>query len=342
MIYAWHTIFCGAYFYFGSVHGGDAFEYYDASITSNHEFSFGTVFVIIFTKLFSVGLNLSVFNIFLIFNIFGVIGLIAFNGSLNILTINKSRKIQIFSSIIIFLPSISFWSSAIGKDGLAFMATCLSLWAMTNIRRRYFMVVFSVVTMLLVRPHIAAILVTSIFIAASFDRKIPPAQRFSIGFLAFCCAATMIPLALTYSGVTDDDNQVGDISEYINKKQEANQEGDGAIDISSMNPPMQLFSYIFRPLPFEAHSLTSFAASIDNLLLLLLFLLGGQTFFKNKGEKLVKQPVSYLAILFFSIISLAILASTTANSGIAVRQKWMFLPMIIFLIFSIIEKPRIK
>jgi hypothetical protein len=35
-----------------------------------------------------------------------------------------------------------------------------------------------------------------------------------------------------------------------------------------------------------------------------------------------------------------ILAMTTANMGIALRQKWMFAPMLIFLLISVIGRRR--
>jgi len=35
-----------------------------------------------------------------------------------------------------------------------------------------------------------------------------------------------------------------------------------------------------------------------------------------------------------------VLAMTTANLGIAIRQKWMFAPMLIFLLISLVGKNR--
>ena len=38
-------------------------------------------------------------------------------------------------------------------------------------------------------------------------------------------------------------------------------------------------------------------------------------------------------MLIFAITTLLVLAVTTANSGIAVRQKWMFMPMLLYFFF---------
>ena len=340
IIYLWHTVFCVAYFFYSAAYGGDSTFYYEESLESTYDFSLGTSFVVGLTRIFSAGLNFSIFSIFLIFNIFGVIGLIAFDGSLKKIISLKEKPVRIFSTIIIFLPSLSFWSSAIGKDGIAFMAAGLALWAALNIRFQYMALSFSVILMFLVRPHIAAILVMSIFISVLTRKKMRISQRFVFGGLAVLCAAVIVPLALTYAGVTGDNSQGGDVSSYVDERQSYNQEGGGAIDITSLNPPMQLIAYIFRPLPFEAHSIAAFASSIDNSILFLLFLIGIFSIFKHRKRLVHRLPDGYELILSFASISWVVLALTTANSGIAVRQKWMFLPMLILLVFSVIGKPR--
>ena len=38
-------------------------------------------------------------------------------------------------------------------------------------------------------------------------------------------------------------------------------------------------------------------------------------------------------MLIFAITTLLILSVTTANTGIAVRQKWMFMPMLLYFCF---------
>src|SRR3546814_16950478 len=82
------------------------------------------------------GLNLSFLVACLLFNIFGAIGLIAFDTCLQEVTANKSKLLRRFATLIVLLPSISFWSSALGKDSLAFMAAALTLYATLNMSRR--------------------------------------------------------------------------------------------------------------------------------------------------------------------------------------------------------------
>ena len=222
------------------------------------------------------------------------------------------------------------------------MATGLALWAALNIRSRYVLMTFSVISMLLVRPHMAAIMMLSILISISLDHTIYFKQRFIFGMVALCCTAIMVPLALNYSGVIGEDGAGSDIVEYVDSRQSYNQEGGGAIDISSLNLPMQLFTYVFRPLPFEAHGAASLIASFDNVFLLIIFIYGIFEIINKIRKKSQILLNGHVMLWLFSIISWFVLALTTANSGIAVRQKWMFFPIIIFLVFSMINRSKRK
>jgi hypothetical protein len=106
-------------------------------------------------------------------------------------------------------------------------------------------------------------------------------------------------------------------------------EGGGGIDISNMSPPMQVFTYLFRPLPYEAHSVSAFIASIDNFIVLLLFLYAIR-FVRIKSD----TPANHAFLWLYVIGATLILAMTTANLGISVRQKWMAMPMLLYLLFA--------
>ncbi len=98
--------------------------------------------------------------------------------------------------------------------------------------------------------------------------------------------------------------------------------------------PMKIFTYLFRPLIFEVNSIFSLAAAIDNLIILYLMISGGKILIK-KNINVVGENRLFMWV--YSILVLLILASTTANLGIALRQKWMFMPMLIFLFISAIN-----
>lgn len=292
------------------------------------------------TTLLVQGLGLSFLGCFLVFNIFGAIGLIVFDSILRQATKESTLRTKRLASLIIFLPSVSFWSSAIGKDSISFMATCLALWAAISFKRHTILFAFSVLVMVFVRPHIGGIMMVAFALALAFifDKHASIFQRLSIGGIAIIATGIAIPFALQYVGL-DNVRNTDDIQTYIEGRQGYNMEGGGGVDIRSMSLPMQMFTYLFRPLPFEANSVFALAASIDNIILLYLFIIGSRALLK-KAKPSLQANRAFLWI--YAFMTLIILSMTTANLGIAMRQKWMFAPMFIFLLISVIGSHSMK
>ncbi|HEY9279259.1 MAG TPA: hypothetical protein VIP51_04220 [Eoetvoesiella sp.] len=335
LIYGWHTIFCFIFARYVVANGGDARGYYMAGERGDAVFSLGTHAVNYLTTIFVQVFQLSFLGTSLVFNIFGVIGLLAFDAALRLVTAEKPRTIRWFATLIVFLPSISFWSSAIGKDSLAFMATGLALWAALNLRHRIPVLLIAVAVMLMVRPHMAGIMIMALALSFIFQRKVPLRQRLLLGTFALAAAAIMVPFGLQYAGVGDENTE--DLSSYIEERQQQNQAGGTSIDLASMSPPMQLYTYLFRPLPIEASGIFGLAASMDNMILLFLFIAGGWRLLKGRKQVLIGNR-SFL--WFYSLVAWTVLALTTANLGISMRQKWMVAPILIFLLISVLGKRR--
>lgn len=190
--------------------------------------------------------------------------------------------------------------------------------------------------MLLVRPHISVLILISLAVVVFYSHnRISGFKKILLLFAVVIGVIFSVPFAFEYSGL------VGDISfqsvnDYFEARQGYNQEGGGGIDISQMSLPAQLFTYVFRPLPFEAQGFAALAASFDNILLVILFIYTLFCFFSRiKNPNLDLSSKSFMVI--YSTITWIILAMTTANLGISLRQKWMFLPMLLYIAVSVIS-----
>jgi hypothetical protein len=216
------------------------------------------------------------------------------------------------------------------------MATGLALWSAIDFKHRSLVFMFSICAMFLVRPHIAGVMVIaiSIYYVVSLDQSFMR-RLFYISIMT-SIAIFMVPFAINYTGLSQV--SIYEVSQFIEARQSYNQDGGGGIDISSMSLPVQLFTYAFRPLPFEVSSLTQLAASLDNLLLLVLSM--SALWGVLNGRRLSQVP-GWIFMLSFTLGCWLILAVTTANLGIAVRQKWMFMPMLIVLLISVSGRSRI-
>lgn len=149
--------------------------------------------------------------------------------------------------------------------------------------------------------------------------------------------AIAVPFSLQYAGLGESGQEV-DFQDYVEKRQGYNQDGGGGIDISAMSPPMQLFTYVFRPLPFEAHSGAALAASFENIVLFMVFALGVFGFFNYRKNSIIDPRENRIFMWIYCLSAWVILGVTTANLGISVRQKWMFVPMLVFLLISMMAK----
>jgi len=337
-LYFWHLIFCLFYFIFIINNGGDAVNYFKWAVNYEREFNLGTGFVVGFTGFFANFLYFSFFDLFLLYNFFGYLGILFFAASINQAIQGKVLKYRLLGAFLVLLPSVSFWTSAIGKDSIAFMAVGMALWSSLNLKNRKKLLILSIFIMLLVRPHIAFVLLISFIFSLIFNKNINFYTRIFLGLITSSASVIIFPLIINYVGLQDA-NDVSDVSAYIDQRQSYNADGGSSVDISSMSLPMQMLTYMYRPLPFEAHSIFALLASFDNLLLILLSLIGLFYIFR-KNKPSVNSNRLFLWLYFY--ISLIMLATTTANLGIAMRQKWMILPFLIFLLLSVIGNNELK
>src|SRR4051812_9219768 len=136
LLYLWHTALS---FYFSNYvlqNGGDAFPYYQKAKFDVAEPGIGTDFLTWGTSLPGI-LGLSYWAISLLFNVVGSIGLLFFYSALN--GTSKAASTPLLSTLIFlsaFLPSLSFWTSGIGKDAIAFLSVGLFLWSTVNFESR--------------------------------------------------------------------------------------------------------------------------------------------------------------------------------------------------------------
>jgi hypothetical protein len=334
-LYSWHTIWCIAYLVYSLNNTADSVNYYNLAISSVPEIALGTSAVTWLTYVAASGFALSYLSCFLVYNIIGFCGYVAFDSILLGLTKGKSVVIQSLAGMVILLPSIGFWSSAIGKDSIAFTASCLTLWSIQNLVSRWPCAVLSLGMMLVVRPHVAAFMVLSYASIPFFNGRISLLPRILLLAIAFAAAFVLVPLAANYVGISDILVQ-GDLDAYISTRQGYNQEGAGGVDISGMPLPMQMLAYLLRPALYEANSPFALLAAFDNLLLfvILVFALCGVL----KGRMRQFRAPSIFCILFVTL-SWITFSMTTANLGIAIRQKWMFLPMLIYIAFALSGRP---
>lgn len=332
-LYLWHSLFCVVYILYSMGNPADAIRYFTLSLTWDQPPNYGTRFVIFFSSVFTQGLGLSYGGLFFVYNILGSIGLIAFSAALREVIVGKSHNARKVAAILPFLPGFSFWSTAIGKDSIAFFGVGLICWAAASPYRRFPAILVSFVAILTVRPHIAGFLIIALALAFALARHGAPVTKLLINSLVLPSAVAVVALAFRYIGLEDLDG----LTEYVEERQSYNTEGGSSVNIANASVPMRLFMYAFQPLFLSVDGVFGLVVSFENLVLLGLFL-GAMVSVIKRGSSMSR--FQWLFFLIYVALSWLVLANTTANLGIAIRQKTMFTPMLLMLILSYLPNTR--
>ncbi len=340
-IYIWHSIFNIIYVIYIYFQKGDATKYFFRSLDEFHFLNaVGAKFVISFTAIFSQFFEFNYLSVFIIYNLIGTIGILLL---VNIFINNKLKsdhKTKLIILIVAFLPSLSFWTSAIGKDTIYFFGTSLLLWSIFNLKKNIYIKYFSLFLLFLIRPHYGFIgLVSFLFfdlIVSKSNIKILYFKIITI-FLIILISPFLFDYILNFVGyykVTDykSFNLDGFLSFLeVRSRYELS---DSFYDTSSMPFILKLISLLFRPFIFEANNYFQFIVALENLVIMtLIFYL---IYFKLKRFKFTSP--TRLALYTYTFLSLFFLSISVANYGIASRQKWMILPVLIVLLLTKYKK----
>ena len=107
--------------------------------------------------------------------------------------------------------------------------------------------------------------------------------------------------------------------------------GGSSVDITAMNPAFRLLSYLYRPLPTEASGFGQLAESVDNVILIVLTVVGGIAIVRAGPVRVFR---TYSIPILYGLACLGVLSQVTANLGLAARQKWMLVPALMLVIIG--------
>jgi hypothetical protein len=281
-------------------------------------------------------LNLSFFTGNMIYTLFGYMGFLYLFKIVKeqIIGLNSLRRQKFFGISVYpwiwFLPNLHFWSCGIGKDTILFLSIALFVYSIYNFRKRWLLLVISLIFSLTIRPHIILFLIIAFGIGYTFDAKLKLYKRIFIFLVFSACFIAIFPYVLKF--IQLENFEFTAIEEYTSTKAaKLNKEGaESGIDISGYPLPLKIFTFLFRPLFFDITGILAILSSFENLILLLysIFILFKKPFtaFKKSGY-ILKGMIIYFAIgsLAFSLI--------LGNLGIMLRQKNQLFPL--FIIFSL-------
>jgi len=338
LVYLEHLFFTYVYYLYSSNNSADANMYFSVATFNKNsfvEFGTGTDFIIYLASFF-VKLGFNKLALFYLFGFFGYIGFIYFMKMINIPSSLKIFSIPI-STIILLLPEFHFWTSALGKDSLMFLALMLFFWNYKKFPKNILNILLSILLIFLIRPHMGFIIMASVIISLLFKN---PTKFKAKDFVLILIAVVVLLISLPFlkSFLNIDQFELEQMNERFNSftNYGANQvdELNSYVDVRSYSLPLKMFAYFFRPLFFDAHSLLQLLASIENFIILLIIFKWLKTI-KFNLIKWYRSLNNYDKTIFvYVIMGWIILSMGMYNLGLASRQKYMLLPLLFYLIIN--------
>lgn len=245
-----------------------------------------------------------------------------------------------YALLVLFLPSLLFWPSSIGKE--AWMTLCLGLGTygaarlLARQRGGLLALALGLGGITLVRPHMAAILLAALFVGYLAR---PYSRRSAYGPLAKCLGVIVLVVVGTllvaraerFFGV--EGSSQASLTTLLDDTAARTQQGGSSFDAEPVKSPLQLpaatVAVLLRPYPWEANNVQSFASSLESLLLLGLMWQRRRSL-TRLPHLLRREPYVALAVTYTLLFVTAF--SSFANFGILTRQRVQVFPFVLILL----------
>jgi hypothetical protein len=331
--------------------GADASGYFGAGVRLARSFRAGvfvtdlpsltgTDFIRFFTGLTYTVLPTSLLAGFLVFAWIGFWGQVLFIRAYRV-AIPAGRP-RGYAYWILFLPSLVYWTSSIGKEAWMLLALGLAAYgaarALSGSTARGLLVAGVGLWMTgLVRPHLAAMLAIGFAAAALIRRPKESLRQLGVIDKAILVAAVaflavmFLGAAARFLGGADLSNWGSVVQELTEVAERADQGGSRfaptVID-SPFDLPAGTVTVLFRPFPNEAHNAQAFVAALESGILLL-FSVRRIPWLVAALKSARRRPYVILALVYVGLFVVAF--SSFPNFGLLARERTQVLPFYLVL-----------
>jgi len=295
----------------------------------------GTPFIRLLTGIFYTVTGPTKLGGFVLFSWLGFWGLVLCYRAVRI-GVPKGNH-RLYAVLVFFLPSLVFWPSSIGKEAWMQLAIGLCLYGAARIlahqRGGFVLLVLGLTATGMVRPHISLIVFFALCVAyllrPSRQRDEGPAPPTKLlGILVLVLIGAVL-IGRTQSFFELDSSGASAVDEVLTQVEEQSEQGGSEFDsvrpTSPVEFPFAVVTVLFRPFPFEAGSVTAMIASLEGMVVLVLFI--------RVFRRLLLVPrIPYAAFAATFTVLFIFAFSAFSNFGILVRQRTQVLPLVLVLV----------
>jgi hypothetical protein len=297
----------------------------------------GAGFVIVVTAIVYMLVGPTLIGGFFVFAWFSFIGLVlAYRAFRLALPEGDHRRYLV---LLLFLPSMLFWPSSIGKDAVMSLAIGLTLYGTARLLSHrhggFLAVALGLSAALAVRPHVAALCMAALAVGYLIR---PPRRRTSltpmirVGGLVVILALTVFVAHRAASFLGVDHVSISGVTNAINDQSTRTDRGNSnfrpAPATNPANIPKAVVTVLFRPFPTEAHNSQAMIAAAEGVIIMLLLLRSYRQIL-SLPRLLRREP--YVATCVVFLFAFIVAFSSFSNFGILARERTQMLPVLLAL-----------
>ncbi len=337
LLFFYHLLFIVFSYFFVLKNGGDAHLYWGITFDLTHrswlDFAdYGAKFIV-FLNYPLIKAGVPFWGGFLLYGLFGFIGILKWMQWAQYVVRDKlTYKGFDFLYLLFLLPNLHFWTSGIGKEPIVFWGIAAVLYGITTQKLGTFSFILGSVTVLIIRPHVALMLLAAIMAVIVFQKGVSFKKRMLTAFIAGSGLLLLLYAVFQTTGINYWNWQR---IQYFNEYSVLSFRHSGSY-VPMLDYPYvyKWFSFLFRPLFFDAHTVLALLASLENAFLLLVFFTALYLLIRFYRKMDVTRDMKI--VFLFSFIAGLLYVERYANLGIFMRTKIMFEPFLLVSLQTVI------
>ncbi|NBU81356.1 MAG: hypothetical protein EBS55_06880 [Flavobacteriaceae bacterium] len=297
-------------------------------------FKYGTDFILFLNYPF-VKLGIPYWGGFLLYGTIGFLGIIQWIRWVKVVVKDTFIIRNTNWLWLVFLwPNLHYWTASLGKEALLFWGIASVFYALVIHRYTSFSFIVGSLLVLIVRPHVAMLLFTAIVLVLFFKKNYSLKRRLFLLSISLLVLLASVYMAFQLSGIRYFNWQR---IQYFNEFSIRSFKHSGSyVPMLDYNYCYKLFSFHFRPLFFDAHNVSMMLASLENLIILLLFVLALLIILRYYSRLVF--PAWMKITFWFALLATVVYIERYANLGIFMRTKVMFQPFLLIALLQIISQ----
>lgn len=269
---------------------------------------------------------------FIFFSLLGFAGLL-FLWRLLLEIAGNNQKIIYLGMFLLLLPNLHFWTANIGKEALIILPVVLLLQEVVRKNYASVRIGLALLAIGLIRPHVGfvflAAYLSTLLLCGDFSKRMK---------LYLLAVFVLLSAVFTFILINLQDFSGG--IQRVKQKYEVHiahfQKTDAYVPLDQYSLPYKIFTFYFRPLPFEKKGIFYQVLSAENLVILLFF--GWSSYLIFRYFKKMKFKIRVVFPLMLLLLFALMYVYAYANYGIIMRTRIMVTPVIYLLLVYVFSE----